>query len=502
MSNFIGIKNPDGEWLELGNAELSFEIESPVFKFDTIPAEKSFDFNLPITPNNMKYLNYPNRVANTEVFNRRLEGYSLYYGGQLYAVGSLYVLESTTQNIRVSFQTAVARIAKWYDYTLDEFNLGGGWTLPGLVYSTALSNFMYNHNNGAPGYGYNFTFPVYKNDNQSIFPYVNHWDQLNTGYNMVDLSYKISPFFYLHFVLQELEPFLGMQHFGSFIDDAELRRLVIYSPITCEDVNIFASRFLPPIKIRDFYKHLAKLFCMSYHFSRTDNRVDIKFFKDIYNSTDVVDYTAKVNPNSTFKFVEEKGVSLLIENDAGDAKVTQSDYRFYNGDKPYSEIKTEISYPKNADFTEPFSTPSVNVSFRCPFVEQNWDYPLVDGSKPSFNLRLLFNRGFPLNSHGSGYPYAAYNDKAWNNVTIPGTNYTLEWDGTKGLYNNFWKQYAEFITTTRIAIFKAQFSLTDILEFDFTKKIRIKSNEYLCKKLKYKVTKHGITEGEMELYRL
>ena len=100
---------------------------------------------------------------------------------------------------------------------------------------------------------------------------------------------------------------------------------------------------------------------------------------------------------------------------------------------------------------------------------------MFDLGTKNFPLRFLFWRGII-----DGYPTATASDLNQN----PDYNYTLHWEGEKGLYNKFWKDYVSFLQKSKHSTEqKIYINLVDLVNFDITKKKRFFGNDYLIKKL-------------------
>lgn len=493
----IALKNPDGIWLDLdGNTEITFDDESPVFNFEVIPGEKTYLFTIPTTPKNLKALQHPTVIANRTIFNKIIPNYELWLGGQLYAKGNLYVLK-TKGNIEVSFQTAVSRIVQEKDNLITSYDFGS-YTLPALT-GLALENHMLATANGTvDSFDYVFA-PIYNSyyltlsSPQPTIGYVNDFNWNGGFFDVPTSDYPITPFFYIKFVIDKICEVIDLEHIGTFVDDAELKTLALYSPIYANDIDFEPKRFLPEIKVIEFLKELAKLFGITYFFSRTENVISVKTFKEVYKSLEYKDITDKTSPINSIEFTDEKEVKLIMENDSNDDLITEEEYTYTTSDGLYKEIKTKFSLPNMRQHQ--LGTGSGFL----PSTIQNGEYSSTV-EKPDFGTRLFFYRGMQNNSAGSPYPYLTTGDTQYPTTPLAGVNYSLAWDGTKGLTNTFLKEYIEFIAKTKIVRVAVQLTLTDILNFDFSETYKIKSDFFLVKKRKFTVGLSGIKNCELELY--
>lgn len=98
-----------------------------------------------------------------------------------------------------------------------------------------------------------------------------------------------------------------------------------------------------------------------------------------------------------------------------------------------------------------------------------------------FEPRVLFYRGMQPDDKNVTYPFGSsgkYNAKG----DLIG-QLTLNWIGSDGLYENFWKEWLDFIDTAKVFKFKIQLNIVDILNLDMQKQVRIENNNYLIKKI-------------------
>jgi len=102
-----------------------------------------------------------------------------------------------------------------------------------------------------------------------------------------------------------------------------------------------------------------------------------------------------------------------------------------------------------------------------------------------FQPRIMFYRGmFPYivpDYDVYKYPFgtSGRHDRDGNEIG----NLTLHWDGPDGLYENFWKEWLELIQNNKVFQFEIQLTITDLLNIDMKKKIRIENNYYLIRQI-------------------
>ena len=100
--------------------------------------------------------------------------------------------------------------------------------------------------------------------------------------------------------------------------------------------------------------------------------------------------------------------------------------------------------------------------------------------------RTVFYRGKVNGKDDQGYwdvpyPFGTSGNKDPQGNTI-GT-LQLKWKGANGLYKTYWKEWLQFINQTTAYTFEILLSLTDLINIDLTKQIKIGNNFYLIKNI-------------------
>jgi len=108
--------------------------------------------------------------------------------------------------------------------------------------------------------------------------------------------------------------------------------------------------------------------------------------------------------------------------------------------------------------------------------------------------RLLFFRG--LRDDHSNYKYPLGTNSHYDCKGTSIGSLSLTWEGSDGLYENFWKDWIEFINKAKPYPFEIQLDMVDILSLKMKKKVRIANNKYLIKKISvdFPIKKPAIVE--------
>lgn len=366
--------------------------------------------------------------------------------------------------------------------TISTFNTDDGTVVEGFLERTA----EYPNINGTFT---DFVFPeifyedFYQGGNINFLKILNQYDVPNTEHfrngtlDTVFNKYAHSPQLYLHKIIAYLCTAAGYTAVGDFITNTDLQKLIIHntrttdrglkgsdtavSPFLDENDNyldainvhnpkITYANHLPDISVNQFLEQLQNVFCLYYRFNIKDKTMSVKFRKDVLQDfqTNAVSFEDKMV--ITVENIEEKrNIQLQYANDV-DAN------KFFISQKVGSFQKTDI----------------INVD--CGTLQYSTSYPAIsddDGNSEMFDLgidndfpfRLLFWRGF-INSK----PTATANETD----TFP---YSLRWDGAKGLYESWWKDYGAFLLANK------QADATCWLDLDTAKKVMERLDEVVIK---------------------
>lgn len=107
--------------------------------------------------------------------------------------------------------------------------------------------------------------------------------------------------------------------------------------------------------------------------------------------------------------------------------------------------------------------------------------------------RLLFYAGLREDSQGNDYPLATTDNKDHTGASIPNMDFPLRWEGDEGLYNLLWKEWVEFLRTSKPIVkrFNLPYHILQKIKWD----IPIYSNgqKYLIVSYSLEVQQDGIS---------
>jgi hypothetical protein len=166
----------------------------------------------------------------------------------------------------------------------------------------------------------------------------------------------------------------------------------------------------------------------------------------------------------------------------------------------------------------------------APGIKQKGTYKIKDGeeSTANFDDKLIFYRGLSDFRLANGQnnpafatiqPLASSEDvtvtgyrikTGWDSSIFPqnqippqyqpaDVQYTLNWNGEKGIYNQWWAAWHEMLQRKRDVKLTLALSTKQVRGFSFQHKIRISNKEYLVKRLRVTLTENGIAPTEVDL---
>lgn len=144
-----------------------------------------------------------------------------------------------------------------------------------------------------------------------------------------------------------------------------------------------------------------------------------------------------------------------------------------------------------------YSIPRVDIPLN---IKLKFDDEIVEQNAELSSIRLMIYRGFRDYQGGvSGtYPYA--NATAYDPATEDEAfNHSLHYDGDKGMYNLYGKEWMHFMKNKKIVKRYLKLTIQDILNHKEYDKIRIGNMNYFVKSMRINVTSSGLGLTECEL---
>lgn len=333
-----------------------------------------------------------------------------------------------------------------------------------------------------------------------------------------------------------------------------------------KNVNIFKDSItladhMPDIKTGEALKGIMNLFGLGFFVYEREKRVKVSTRKELINSNEIIDWTRKSMDNASVINDRVAGFSFGYELDNDDSVMTDikdvsnmniNESVEFDGQLPTNNqndiletlrlVEMQHAYYKysydtdqranfwgrfshsmegitvgngNKEVTSIFSTipmarqdiPSILISDwrMIPYTSQVGTSTINELGRNSFAPRLMFYRGMqPQFRSNTEYPLGSSNIYNAQEEII--ANYSLFWDGEAGLYEKWWKEWAEARMNSKTFKQAFRLALTDIMMIDWEKKYRIRTRQgdtnAFVKKINITLTNRGLSPAQAEMIRM
>jgi len=522
---------------------VSLNLKSPLFN-DV--GDYSFPFKVPSTARNVSILGWKNRIASArsiyEAFDGsiRWNGMVLYSGqvkiktaGEKNFEGALYINKGNFNfEVKELFLNRVDLGMKSFDsdqQAEDYFN----WSLAHFYPEVDFS--MPQISNPA------FYDPPATNPELMAYNYIfpDGWLHRTTsdGQNRTILV----PFLYLKYVLNRLAENFGYRLEDEFFTSGEeLSRLVVYNSVNLGEVlfgmqRLYYCRLVPAIKVGEFISGLEKWFNCSFHVDTLKRSIRIVGNKEVLLHSDIVEFSNNILSISQEVPEEVTGFRFLLGPDGGDtAYQAQLDAekgiseRIKGAARDFSDIPPypftllgDIYYmlDTNAwwqlginpctfliEWQQLPAGPMLTDKFFYKWGDKKNKFETVFSSLPDHfisvncgNLGADFQKITPRlfwvgRTGGWGMPERLMGFA--NN-----SNFSLRYPGPNGLFNLYWKEWADWIMETRKSVkIEKQMDFIALKSIDFTKRYRINGMNFLISEISVTLNKSTIKPARLKCF--
>lgn len=537
----IGIKI-GGEFLDLyEKTSLTFDIR-PMFytggDIGTIPGSYSFPINLPRTGRNMQILNYPDRLDADGALMEDVAAEFWIQGLQLFQ-GKATVRQGGAQ---IRLYLILNEISDLQNVNLNEIDLEGSRTIsPTIAKASATTPANYDF----------IFFPV---KNTAFFDSANDpgtpESQIQNNYSTTLAAFTNSPTALAAMPFIKLEYLTAriFDHIGYDLDDSffsihsELSNLCLYNNFSIYtdsglwDTSMNLQNHVPEVRAKDYLKELITLFQLGIFPNVFSKSMALKPMKNvIQDTTSVVDWTEKTVGDMTFQTAADYPSALKYERDSLDESFVEdriipdpTTVEFM--DQIVSILQTKYYYVTAANayyWTYQGWVPGLAWKYfkdqdvggkLDPFISKltplfnNPPTPTVDDLFPpyckirgtvqhlnqtaDFNLRLLAFRGM---ASSPIQPIAMNSHYARGNTHSTFYNYSFLLNGDRGIYSTWWDPVIDTLANKKTVSWNFKLSLKDLIELDFSRKIRVGNQNFLIKRLRPTFTASGLSITRAEL---
>lgn len=470
-----------GEWLDFAGT-VGLEIRSPLFDTDSIPGVLSYPVSLADTPRNRRLLGWP-AVRARRVGPVPALAADFYVGGLLWRRGLLQFKSYDRSKGEYSYQfqaDADALAAALQDVRLPDLDLG---TLP-LPIRPGVETADYVL---APIRNAAF-YDADKNPD---------WGQIVNYYSLGQVQvnpagtgphrYALVPLLKLGPLLRRVLALFGWEIEGSWLDDAEVQQLVVYSThaldaaVGAAAVTEFTlADVLPDVRVADLLLTLQKLFALGFVFNPVRRSIRVVPLRDVVAGAG---YVARPGAGASYQDEanELNGFTLAFTADSDDELLKSAPW-------------PELVIGGGEERIQPGCDPLRMVREDDPLQPgRGWLLPAAEqpgySAQPAFEqtdtrgsqLRLLFYRGLQPDSTGLHYPLVSAGAEDYAGRLVG--RYALAWDGPQGLYQQWHKPWLDFRANARKEVRDVQLSLGEFLALDPTRQELVEGLLFLWESL-------------------
>lgn len=405
-----------------------------------------------------------------------------------------------------------------------------GWTVfsnnaPAVANQSNMTDYIADsHTNGNT----KVAFPTYYNDaqyengNPAFEGYINYYENGQLKQNIPQLTeqfeHTVVPFVRISYIFEQIVQNSDIKAIaGDFYNLADTQQLVIYNNYALDQISRYFDVSASGIRYLNGYKASIDL---NQHVPDLSAKEALKLldFANVYYEIKgetlyirnkinqllqpAINWTKKAEPGYNVEFEEREGFSLEYPTD--DSDIAKRDNQL-----------TPITIGESV---EPITLPvgTLYEDMRSIFLDPDsftWSVPIVqqkgssDELKIGMNetgIKLLFDRGLQNNSLGNTYPFGTH--KATNYEGNSVGTYTLDWSGTNGIYEKFWKQYLPLLQGDTITK-NIRLEISDILEirkWENSRRTIRHPNGHLSgviKTISFKVDQTGISPATVEFIK-
>lgn len=545
------------------NAQISLKLQNPAYLgsgVGVIKGDFSFPFELPMTGVNRINLGFPDRMDNAERPRTDLPA-ELYVGPSLILSGVMNVLSASRTTAKVALiNNPLSDLTK---QTLDELDLGtlsvaSEAELRALMKDTADNPtdhdfIFFPIHNGALREEVNFTPPPTVEQFQNAY---------NSGAQEFRTDQNITPFLRTAVVLRKALEASGYTLADSLHANEDLARMVLVNNRTMRSENRLTldlplNLCVSNMKVSDLVKELARIFCLAPFSALGSNQITLQSLTGLVGAEPKADWSqyagreyTRDNFNggvSRYEFPEgaysdvyhysfweydtkaTTGLERDILDDNGDPIVVPDGEVYYlqgrsalSQRKSLSEgvvllplgsfgfIENEFGnevvspnlypaqtnpvffYPTNFDR---ISLPTVSWSMAGVVEEDGTTFATTE----SVQMQLSIYRGYQNTKLGESYPMGSHNNYDSNFQRIPNSLVSLNWEGTDGLYNKYWREWDGMLQRSGAVSRQFLLPIAELISFDFSHKVRVDNQNYFVRSLEFNVTNRGVSPAKADL---
>jgi len=522
---------------------VSLNLKSPLFN-DV--GDYSYPFKVPVTARNKAILGWKNRIAASQSIYETYEGSFRWNGivlfkgqvriktaGEKTFEGILYINKGNfNYEVKDLMMNRVDLGLKEFASDQDAIN----------YFNWSLTHFYPEVDFSMPKIGnLDFYDPPATNPELMSYNYVFPDGWLHKTTSDGTQRTILVPFLYLKYVLNKLAENFGYRLEDDFFTSCtELTRLVIYHSVNlCEVLfglqQLYYCRLVPKIKVSEFISGLEKWFNCSFHADSRQRVIRIVGNRDVLLKSELVEFSENILSISQEIPDEITGYRFMIGPDAGD-KVYQAQLDAEKGITDYirgavgtfSEIPPypftwlgDIYYVVDTNTWWQLGVNGITFLIEWmqmpngPVLTDKFFYKYGDEkNKFETSFSSLYDRFGVVSCGNLGTDKDKITPRLfWVGMTggwgtpvelrgiADGSNFSLRYTGSNGIFNLFWKDWVDWIMKTRKTVkIEKQMDFNELKDIDFTKRYRMNGINYLISEISVTLNKSSIKSAQLKCF--
>jgi hypothetical protein len=495
----------------LPSTKVNFKIKSDFFEQnERAVSSHTLPFDIPRTSQNERIFQY---VSLSEIQNNEaLHECQIYLYNLPWKKGTIEILSWEKDTYKITVFTDISIFLLRMEDSLKSLDLGS--VITGTNFGTNQSYFdnssaMQLYVNASVSHTWTdaCAFPqmLASNffENISYEGYINQYVYGSNRYENAVASiapntvYPFVPCVFVRYVLEKIQGFCNCKIEGDFMTDAELQKMLIVNNYT---INVFAfnafyltnqidfKNHLPDISIRAFLGQLADILNYSIQYDEVENKIIFVKKESVFEVGNYQDLSKQfckhtsgetINGKTNYQITFPDGVLStfpLFEN---------QNLRIEKIELGASTLATSFSL-NNTIFTS-----KLNSSVASKQLSDSEEFSYVSPNSEN-NLRFVFWQGLQPNANGF-FPQSA------NFTPSQSPNLFLD---PSFLYNNTFIKFIKAKETTKKYNSEFLFTVTDILNFDINKPIRVNSVTYVPTEASINIDLQGVEPVQITQFRI
>ncbi|WP_400194042.1 hypothetical protein [Hymenobacter sp. B81] len=475
----IGFRTAAG-WLDLSPGTIGLEISNPFFRYDAVPGVTSYPFGLPMTPGNLRRLNFPH-VRAEQGETPAPEPVECYLDHQLWRIGSLIYEEHQPEKRVLQYKFVAAAddlAARIEGLKLAELDLG---QVPLVV--------THDHPDYALGMLKN---PGFYGDKQ-----VGYLGLLNAHIGGNYVGTFLSPQLRLVPLLRRVLAHVGFDVEGAWLSEPDVEQLVVYSDRVAEDAagsvatHVVFNQYVPTgLTVAQLLVALQKLFALGYDFDPVRRILRITRLREVALDDAYLVRAAGAVTRAIGPKYEGYLLRMGLE-DGEQNKQFDTSWRELRIDGGKTELATDAGTL--------LTVLDAGLERLLPLVDAKGASPAHElGNDSRCGLRLLFDRGLQP-AAGGAYPLVTS-----GHVNTAGQavgELALQWAGPQGLYAQCHQPWLDLLARAGVEERTQPFRIGDLLTLSPARKELVGPRKYLWEKISLSIHTARRLESARFTYR-